>query len=438
MLFLQISTFIGLMLCHFCVMLWSVRICGAVIRKIPYAVSAAFLFSAVFAVCITSDSQRLILCDYTFPLLQMIVLRFSLKKIGFGIIAEECVCFFLINIIVSFAARAGLSNDSISSCVVDLAVTALSAAICVVLCSRLFKRRIRYISRMTPRYLRVLMLVTMGCCAFLSVSVIELSSRNNDDMMKAFKYTFIVLIILLTFMVIFLMLSVSSSRYSKRINDSYRSQIKAQSEYYIKLSESITAMRRFRHDYNNLCIGLEHLIEQGRTDEALAKMREQHSRLNKQLVPFNTGNSIADALLSDKSLRAERSGIRLVFEGSVPPKGIDPTDLCIILGNPLDNAIEACEQLDNTENRIISISAACGSGCLFIDMTNPVERPVDVSGDTIPTTKPDKENHGWGLFSLRYTADLYHGSVTYECSDLKFHISISLCLDTSSAAAEKG
>lgn len=87
-------------------------------------------------------------------------------------------------------------------------------------------------------------------------------------------------------------------------------------------------------------------------------------------IPVNTGNDFADALLNDKYREALSKGITMTVNASLPPRSaIDPVDLCCILGNALDNAMEAAEK---TENPWIALRGFVQQGQLVLEIKNSV------------------------------------------------------------------
>ena len=143
---------------------------------------------------------------------------------------------------------------------------------------------------------------------------------------------------------------------------------------------------------------------------------------------FDTGNGIADALLTDKQEKAVLQNTQIAFQGAIPPEALSPTDLCVILGNSLDNALEACQKLPDRDDKTISVTSNCRGGFLFISITNPIAEKVTVRDNHIATTKENKTLHGFGLYSLHSIVKKYDGDVQLASTDKTFTISIDLCV----------
>lgn len=114
---------------------------------------------------------------------------------------------------------------------------------------------------------------------------------------------------------------------------------------------------------------------------------------------------------AQKKNEAEELGI--VFHYDIAPFDvqISETDICILLGNILDNAIEACEQLSS--EKTIELKMRCINGMLYISCKNPTEQN-EVS---LLTQKPDKEQHGFGTVSINKIANKYGGYANFKIEE---------------------
>ena len=130
----------------------------------------------------------------------------------------------------------------------------------------------------------------------------------------------------------------------------------------------------------------------------------------KNPVPFR-GTVRSIILSAQKKNEAEELGI--VFHYDIAPFDvqISETDICILLGNILDNAIEACEQLSS--EKTIELKMRCINGMLYISCKNPTEQN-EVS---LLTQKPDKEQHGFGTVSINKIANKYGGYANFKIEE---------------------
>ena len=222
--------------------------------------------------------------------------------------------------------------------------------------------------------------------------------------------------------------SIGKSFYTEQ-SKNFEHQIETQAKYYKLLSKSNYELRRFKHDYKNMRIGITKYIHDGNIIKAEEMLIECDSSLNQatySLVKFNTGNGIVDAILTEKQEKATTVNTAIKFDGAVAASAIAATDLCVIFGNTLDNAIEACEKLQIDKEKTISVVCKCSNGFMFLTITNPIDENIEIYNNTIQTTKQDKSNHGFGLFSLHKAIDKYDGTLNISCDNCLFKCEVVL------------
>lgn len=223
-----------------------------------------------------------------------------------------------------------------------------------------------------------------------------------------------------------------SNFYLKSQNENFKKDINVQAKHYSDLAKANYELRRFRHDFNNIKIGLEKALNDNDCRAALSIIENNNYDIQNAaytILEFDTGNGIVDAILSDKQIKANKSNAKIVFAGSVPPASIAPDNLCVLFGNTIDNAIEACERIPGTTEKIISVSCKCSNGFAFISITNPVVEDVKVRGNNIETTKEDKTSHGYGLYSLNKIIKNLDGSLNLSCADRIFKVEIDISIE---------
>ena len=217
----------------------------------------------------------------------------------------------------------------------------------------------------------------------------------------------------------------------KQLTANYEQQIVAQAEHYRQLAESNYELRRFKHDFKNMSIAIEKMLDSEEHKDALQLFQQYNHTLNLSNgfpVMYDTGNGIADALLTDKQQKALACNCNIVFQGAIPLNYLMPTDICVILGNTLDNAIEACEKCKTIEPLTITVTCNCNSGFMFLTITNPVSEKVNISNNYIATTKENKTLHGFGLYSLYSVVKKYDGKIELQSTDTTFTANMDLCL----------
>ena len=192
------------------------------------------------------------------------------------------------------------------------------------------------------------------------------------------------------------------------------------------LLDSRKKIRGIYHDIKNHILILRSFSEQKRyqdLDEYLHRMQEETQAAVPQVY---TGQPAVDSMLHYKISSAKE--IPIEVETSIPEQlNMDDFDITVILGNLLDNAIEACGKLEK-EKRRIQLSIKLVKNQLFIRTENPFEGKLKWQGSRLLTQKTDENNHGIGLENVKRVVEKYHGTLEMNAEDQIFRTKILLYL----------
>lgn len=215
-----------------------------------------------------------------------------------------------------------------------------------------------------------------------------------------------------------LLFNVVSKKYQNDINNALKKQIETQLFHYSQLEKMNAELRRFKHDYINhmKCIGSMALNKE--YDNILNYLDKLSAAFPNSSFLFETGNYIADAILTEKQVNSPEN-VSIEFDG-VMLTDIDNTDLCIILSNALDNAVEACCLCEG--DKMINVYSGFKHGYFILKINNPTIS--NDAGGKIVTTKSDKINHGFGLANIKRTVKKYNGHVSTSCENNIFTLNI--------------
>ncbi|MBR4208972.1 MAG: sensor histidine kinase [Lachnospiraceae bacterium] len=179
---------------------------------------------------------------------------------------------------------------------------------------------------------------------------------------------------------------------------------------------------------NRKCHDLKHQISALRSMPALAR-EKSISELEKAVMLYDnyvkTGNEDLDIILAEKNMIAMKDGIQILCMADGKQLNfLKPEDLYSLLGNALDNAIEATGQEPDAERRIVQLQITRKNSFVSIHVDNPC--PVaPLFSDGLPeTTKEDTSYHGFGMRSMRYIAEQYGGALTARWKDGFFSLNI--------------
>lgn len=401
-------------------------------RKWCVAISAGTALALFVAVFTLGEAEFYILF-FAVQLIQMVLVYFSASNIRLASVIAMYGFLYGINavIIAGISSLWPLSQETIA--VIELSVSLVTATCCMLCCyHRFWRHRVQQMLAVIPASIKCLAVLLFVTCAYLMELIVALSAMYEVSAWSiAMRISLVAFSITICITFPVLLITVLTNAVLKRQNESFERELETQARHYVMLSESNKELRRFRHDLKNLRIGMVNALASGDTKTALQMIENGEYSFNQATDPlrrFDTGNGIVDAILGEKQIKAARTNSHIIFDGRIPQTAFSPTDLCVIFGNALDNAIEACERIPIDTEKVVSVSVNCNSGFAFIAISNPVAEKVVVHNNSIQTTKKDRSAHGFGLYSLQKIAKKYDGEVNISCEDHQFTISMDLCL----------
>ena len=185
-------------------------------------------------------------------------------------------------------------------------------------------------------------------------------------------------------------------------------------------------MRGWRHDYHNHIQTLLALLgDEEETKEYLLNLNHDLTSVD---TVIKTGNVMIDAILNSKLSLIKAKKIKVNAKAVVPPElNISEIDLCVIIGNLLDNAMEACIQQREEDERFIRVFIGMLKGNLYISVSNSVGGEIKKAGKHYLSTK-NSPNHGFGLMRIDNIAAKYEGFVNRQNEDGVFATEVMLPL----------
>lgn len=191
-----------------------------------------------------------------------------------------------------------------------------------------------------------------------------------------------------------------------------------QSEKHLNEVRSIhKEMRGYKHDFHHHLQTLKGQLEAGEVDRALAYIEQLDNQLMNVDTLLKTGNISLDAILSAKIAQAKAENIAVTVKANVPDAlTISDLELSIIIGNLLDNAIEACRTV--TGERFIRIFISMKGTMLYFSMLNAAGAKKKKTGSLFATHKDGV--HGFGLRRAEAILEEHGGWVKYNSEDGAF------------------
>lgn len=190
-------------------------------------------------------------------------------------------------------------------------------------------------------------------------------------------------------------------------------------EYYLEQYKQTEAsqkeLRKFKHDIKNYFMLINMFVKNKEYEELKDYCTGLTGKLENEYIVSKTGNIVIDSILNYKGGIAKSLKIDFLLDVFVPQDlMLDSSDMAIILGNLLDNAIEAVKELEE-KDRKIQLKMRYDLPNVSIAVTNPFtgNREKD-SNQNYVTTKEDKRNHGLGMKIVKDTVEKYQGLLELE------------------------
>ena len=140
---------------------------------------------------------------------------------------------------------------------------------------------------------------------------------------------------------------------------------------------------------------------------------------------METGNETLDIVLSEYRIYCNSHGILFTaFADGAALRYMNVSDICSLFGNIMENAVEACERVTDTERRVISLNVRSVAGQVSVCAENYFEGEVKFADGLPVTGKEDTFRHGYGVKSIRMIAEKYGGSMQCSARDGLFRVSV--------------
>lgn len=196
----------------------------------------------------------------------------------------------------------------------------------------------------------------------------------------------------------------------------------AQEQTIRALTAAYSAQKKMTHDFRHHIAALQALLEENETEKARAYLAQlQESQTSRPLL-VNCRHPVLDTVLNQKAYAAREWEIDFHCElNDLSGVSIPDRDLAVVLGNLLDNALEACQRLSPGQVRWVRVKLLHSreDRQLFLSIENS-SPPLEIKGEVLPTTKAEPTLHGYGLPNVFAVLKRYQGDWTMTCQDGAF------------------
>lgn len=194
---------------------------------------------------------------------------------------------------------------------------------------------------------------------------------------------------------------------------------------YEQLQDTYNNKRRELHDQAQFSCMLKKLLQDGDIERTLQYLTEKESQASIGQKNKYTGISIIDLMLDYKIKEAQQYKIIINVDLDIYFCPLDATDMCILLGNLLDNAIEATKNLSNGK-RMINIKMRNPNNFFLLEISNPYEGERRKKDGHYLTTKADENIHGFGLISVERIVNTLDGVIEIDDINNTFTVFITI------------
>lgn len=189
--------------------------------------------------------------------------------------------------------------------------------------------------------------------------------------------------------------------------------------YAQSIKEQYDQTRRLRHDLKQYAASMVALIKDKKYDAAEEFAEKQAESLSSVETVVNVENVFINAILNTKLTLAKTKGIDIICSVERNISGIEDIDLCNLLGNLLDNAISAAEKCD-LDSRSIEVKISSVGSRVRILVKNSIPCSILNNNIDLKSTKPNPEEHGFGVKTIKSIVEKYNGKVDFYEEGLTF------------------
>lgn len=197
-------------------------------------------------------------------------------------------------------------------------------------------------------------------------------------------------------------------------------------EYANKSQQYVEEMRKIKHDMNRHLAVLQIFLNEGKQREAVEYIESLGIELEEASSAFHCRNMLVNFLVEKYRRRAEQENILFISEVQLPEKiGVEDTDICSFIDNVLENAIEACTELEKG-TADIRLKIYLEKSILRVCCSNTYKGVRQIVGEHYATTKENKSTHGYGLLIMEKICDKYGGALSVKSENSRFCVKAAI------------
>lgn len=279
-----------------------------------------------------------------------------------------------------------------------------------------------FFNKKSPHMKYMFFLFSVTSVMLLMTCLITFMDIKNDSVNAYILVLFFVTMFILLMTILFGIFKISDYYESQQQLNLMNLKNKMLEQSIVETEKTFTLWKTSMHDFKHKIMYLMVLAENDDMNGIKEYLEQQNKMLGKNLFYYKTGNDTVDTILNVKKKYAEDKKITFMINAEVPQNcNISSSDFATVLGNLIDNAIEACEY--ETEP-YIEIKIKPNEKFLVIVISNKYTK----NNVNLKTNKSDKFLHGIGLYSVKSIVKRYDGEFVINNFDNTFRVNIILPL----------
>jgi len=403
-------------------------------------VTASLLFAAALNTDIFVSFGKKIFLPY-FPVFQVCVFAILFLFVVFflegSVIRKLFICFLVllcitvINVVMTASFAALMQSELADMYMVQNSERFLTMVVCQILLTFVYRLLLGIlksgeIKLRTPEWLLIIATFAISAVVFSLIHSVQLEAfGQNGGVLLILSEVGLVAI---NVVCVFMMVNLSKANKIRTENMLLKQQNEYRKDYAENTQKQYEETKRLRHDMKQNYNAISTLAAQGKYDKLKGYLSDLSRLIETTEAAVNTGNDIADAILGSKLSYAKNHGIKTLCGTVNDFAGIEDIDLCNLLGNMLDNAIEACMTCPDEEEKYLEVSISANNGNITVITKNTFNSDVIGKNPKLLTTKDDiTEAHGFGIRTIRNIAAKYQGRAEFYAEEDLFCVCVTLC-----------
>lgn len=228
-----------------------------------------------------------------------------------------------------------------------------------------------------------------------------------------------------TFYVFMFVISLGLTLWVRRLVGAFSSRMmeQLQYDYYEEINQKYNEIRQLWHDFHNHLLTIQELMRRGNIEGANQYMDELEEEIDHTHILTRTGMEALDVLLYQKSelARADEIQMDIQIHAGLKEEEFSSVAICCVVGNLLDNSIEAVRKLP-VSKRQIQFELHKKGEMLYLCCENPYTGELRQDGKGLLTSKADQTSHGFGLKGIQRVCERYGGQMSIETGEQRFRV----------------